>query len=101
MMQNVNPFALTFAFVPTHLQRKQSQKRVQSNTPDSTASNTTMTTKNIVADDRRATDNIVLAIGGLNGFVSTEVQNSTSVLRLKFSAKIPPIANTRHVLGNQ
>ncbi|MDY3519934.1 hypothetical protein PG608_12080, partial [Riemerella anatipestifer] len=33
--------------------------------------------------------NIVLAIGGLNGFVSTEVQNSTSVLRLKFSAKNP------------
>ena len=35
------------------------------------------------------TGNIVLAIGGLNGFVSTEVQNSTSVLRLKFSAKNP------------
>ena len=33
--------------------------------------------------------NIVLAIGGVNGFVSTEVQNSTSVLRLKFSAKNP------------
>jgi hypothetical protein len=33
--------------------------------------------------------NIVLAIGGLNGFVSTEVQNSTSVLRIKFSAKNP------------
>ncbi|MFV0220839.1 hypothetical protein OBK23_14370, partial [Empedobacter falsenii] len=32
---------------------------------------------------------IVLAIGGLNGFVSTEVQNSISVLRLKFSAKNP------------
>jgi hypothetical protein len=30
-----------------------------------------------------------LAIGGENGFVSTEVQNSTSVLRLKFSAKNP------------
>lgn len=35
------------------------------------------------------TDNIVLAIGGLNGFVSTEVQNSTFVLRLKFSTKNP------------
>lgn len=35
------------------------------------------------------TDNIVLAIGGLNGFVSTEVQNSTFVLRIKFSAKNP------------
>lgn len=33
--------------------------------------------------------NIVLAIGGLNGFVSREVQNSTSVLRLEFSAKNP------------
>jgi hypothetical protein len=33
--------------------------------------------------------NIVLAIGGLNGFVSTEVQNSTFVLRLKVSAKNP------------
>ena len=33
--------------------------------------------------------NIVLAIGGLNGFVSTEVQISTSVLRLSFGAKIP------------
>ena len=33
--------------------------------------------------------NIVLAIGGLNGFVSTEVQNSTFDLRLKFSAKNP------------
>lgn len=33
--------------------------------------------------------NIVLAIGGQNGFVSTEVQISTSVLRLKFSANNP------------
>jgi len=31
--------------------------------------------------------NIVLAIGGLNGFVSTEEQSSTSVLRLSDSAK--------------
>jgi len=30
-----------------------------------------------------------LAIGGLNGFVSTEVQNSTFVLRIKLSAKNP------------
>jgi hypothetical protein len=30
-----------------------------------------------------------LAIGGLNGFVSTEVQNLTSVLRIGFSAKNP------------
>src|SRR5690606_8118165 len=35
------------------------------------------------------TANIVLAIGGLNGFVSTEVQNSTFVLRLNVSAKNP------------
>ncbi len=33
--------------------------------------------------------NIVLAIGGLNCFVSTEVQNSTFVLRIKFGAKNP------------
>lgn len=33
--------------------------------------------------------NIVLAIGGLNGFVSTEVQNLTSVLRFNFGAKNP------------
>lgn len=33
--------------------------------------------------------NIVLAIGGLNGFVSTEVQSSASVLRLNDSAKTP------------
>ena len=48
----------------------------------------------------KATANIVLAIGGLNGFVSTEVQNSTTALRLSISAKIPPIANTRHVVRN-
>lgn len=38
---------------------------------------------------KERTANIVLAIGGLNGFVSTEVQNSTSVLRLKFRGKNP------------
>ncbi len=38
---------------------------------------------------RKAAYNIVLAIGGLNVLVSTEVQSSTSVLRLKFSAKNP------------
>ena len=35
------------------------------------------------------TANIVLAIGGLNGFVSTEVLNSTFVLRMSVSAKKP------------
>ena len=40
-------------------------------------------------DKKTTAYNIVLAIGGVNGFVSTEVQNSTSVLRLKFSAKNP------------
>ena len=35
------------------------------------------------------TANKVLAIGGLNGFVSTEVQNSTFVLRINSSAKNP------------
>jgi len=33
--------------------------------------------------------NIVLAIGGLKGFVSTEVQNSAFVLRLNISAENP------------
>ena len=46
------------------------------------------------------TTNIVLAIVGLNGFVSAEVQNSTFVLRLKFSAKIPPIAKPLNVRRN-
>jgi hypothetical protein len=40
-------------------------------------------------NERITAGNIVLAIGGLNGFVSTEGQNSTFVLRLKFSAKNP------------
>ena len=39
--------------------------------------------------NKKTAYNIVLAIGGQNGFVSTEVQNSTFVLRLKFSAKSP------------
>ncbi|MBN8696209.1 MAG: hypothetical protein J0L87_06740 [Bacteroidetes bacterium] len=39
--------------------------------------------------DRRAADNKVLAIGGLNGFVSTEVHSSTFVLRINSSAKNP------------
>ena len=43
----------------------------------------------LIIDKKQRTANIVLAIGGLNGFVSTEVQNSTYVLRLKFSAKNP------------
>ncbi len=38
---------------------------------------------------KKAAANIVLAIGGLNGFVSTEVQNSTFVLRISVSAKNP------------
>lgn len=46
-----------------------------------------MTEKTIEIKQRTA--NIVLAIGGLNGFVSKEVQNSTSVLRLNFCAKNP------------
>ena len=39
--------------------------------------------------EEERTHNIVLAIGGLNGFDWAAVQNSTSVLRLKFSAKNP------------
>jgi len=38
---------------------------------------------------RNTAGNIVLAIGGLNDFNWTEVQSSTSVLRLSFSAKKP------------
>ena len=38
---------------------------------------------------KKAAANIVLAIGGLNGFVSTEVLNSTFVLRINRSAKNP------------
>ena len=37
--------------------------------------------------EKGAADNIVLAIGEVNGFVSTEVQNSTFVLRISVSAK--------------
>jgi len=37
----------------------------------------------------KAAGNIVLAIGGANSFVSTEVQNSTVVLRINSSAKNP------------
>ncbi|MBS1633935.1 MAG: hypothetical protein JST10_15335 [Bacteroidetes bacterium] len=47
-----------------------------------------MTQQNTTEKEGRR-HNILLAIDGLNGFVSTEVQNSTSVLRLKFSAKNP------------
>ena len=39
--------------------------------------------------DNNTAGNIVLAIGGANGFVSTEVQNSTFVLRISVSAKNP------------
>ncbi len=38
---------------------------------------------------RSTAGNSVLAIGGLNSFVSTEVQSSASVLRLSDSAKTP------------
>lgn len=44
---------------------------------------------NILTTQNARTANIVLAIGGLNCFASTEVQNLTSVLRLNFSAKNP------------
>ncbi len=47
-----------------------------------------MTTK-LTTEKEARRHNIVLAIGGLNGFESTEVQNSTFVLHIKFSAKIP------------
>jgi hypothetical protein len=48
-----------------------------------------MMTGTTLTTERKMPYNIVLAIGGLNGFVSTEVQNSTSVLHIKFSAENP------------
>ena len=39
--------------------------------------------------NRKTGYNIVLAIGGANGFVSTEVQGSTFLLRISVSAKNP------------
>ena len=46
-----------------------------------------MTQQSTIEEGRR--HNVILAIGGLNGFVSTEVQNSTPMLRLKLGIKIP------------
>jgi hypothetical protein len=46
------------------------------------------------------TDNKVLAIGGLNGFVSTEVQSSAVVLRINSSAKNPAHRQYPDVIGN-
>jgi len=40
---------------------------------------------------RRTAINIVLAIGGLIGFVFMEVRNSFFVFRMKFSGKNPPL----------
>jgi hypothetical protein len=45
--------------------------------------------RHIFMDSIARTGNVVLAVNGLNGFVSTEVKNSTSVLLLNFSAKNP------------
>jgi hypothetical protein len=47
------------------------------------------TAGNLFDEEKQRPANIVLAIGGLNGFVSTEVQNSTFVLRVSVSAKNP------------
>lgn len=46
-------------------------------------------TRHNFGDREARTANIVLAIGGLNGFVSTKLQGSASVLRLNDSAKTP------------
>lgn len=48
---------------------------------------------------KQRTANIALAISGLNGFVSTKVQNSIFVQRISVNAKAPPIANMRSVGG--
>jgi len=44
------------------------------------------------------TANIVLAIGGLNGFVSTEVQNSTFDSRINTCAKNPAHRQTQDLM---
>jgi len=63
--------------------------------------------KNRKTNDPKPAYNIVLAIGWLNGFVSTEVQNSTVVLlfsssaKLNFSATISqPSQSCQNVTGN-
>jgi len=45
--------------------------------------------ENYQMTERKTGYNIVLSIGGANGFVSTEVQNSTFVLRISVSANLP------------
>lgn len=42
-----------------------------------------------MTNNKRHSTTKKLVIGGGNGFVSTEVQDSTSILRTKFSAKKP------------
>ncbi len=48
-----------------------------------------MTKRTIDELTNTRTANIVSAIGGLNGFETTEVQNSTSALQLKFCSRNP------------
>jgi len=49
--------------------------------------------------DRRTADNKGFAIAGVPCFADTFVQGESSVLRMKFSAKTPAIANPRNVMG--
>ena len=43
--------------------------------------------------------NSTLAIGGVTSPIDTFVVAESSVLRMKFSAKSPPIANLQNVMG--
>ena len=44
--------------------------------------------------------NSTLAIGGVTSPIDTFVVAESSVLRMKFSAKSPPIANLQNVIAN-
>ena len=49
---------------------------------------------------QKAAANKGFAIAGVPCFADTFVQGGSSVLRMKFSAKTPAIANPRNVSGN-
>lgn len=52
-----------------------------------------------LTDRKLAAYNNGFAIAGVPCFADTFVQGGSSVLRMKFSAKHPAIANTRTVIG--
>lgn len=100
---NANPFALTFAFAPSHTSNASKVKRECKPTHETlltcndTAFNVNRLGQSIskidtthLRTDRRATDNSGFALWGLTCFVETFVQGSTSLLRMNNSAKNPP-----------